>query len=614
VQYGAATDYRVAYGYDGLLRLNSVTGSTAPAFTYTYAANANLVARVAQLSGYCRDTTYEPASNRVSDLNHTWGPAADLMVAASYQYNNAGLRSVEKTDGINLMALLQRSSGLYSDFTYTDRRELDTAGQYDLTATWAKGAAVAGTARDYDYDPIGNRTADQSGSYTRNSLNQYSAAPGAAALTYDLAGNLTADGTRTYTYDAENRLASVTRAGTTTTFKYDYLGRRIAKKVGTNAEIRFVYDGWNLIAEIDSSTFAILRSYTWGLDASGGLQAAGGVGGLLAVSLSNGSTYYPIYDGSYNIIGLYDGTGAIAAAYRYDPFGNVLQSAGTAALVNPFGFSTKFTDRDSTTEGGLVYYGFRYYTPSTGRWPSRDPIEELGGLNLYGMVGNDAVNSVDLLGLMDRIIIDPNARSLLNINILDCMELAYQKALFQAMLARASATLTSSSQNYSRTVDYARLSVAQTLGSALIAAAPSLVKKLGGVTARTGLQTISANSRQVLNPQTARPLSQGGGIISGGTATAADAVSASQTARAIGYGSAAAQQFAKESATDRMKEALGDLSEILGAALDPGGHLSEFYSAFAESEAASGSAIMNIAGENLRAIHQRQLELGCICE
>ncbi len=36
MQYGAATDYRVAYGYDGLLRLNSVTGSTAPAFTYTY--------------------------------------------------------------------------------------------------------------------------------------------------------------------------------------------------------------------------------------------------------------------------------------------------------------------------------------------------------------------------------------------------------------------------------------------------------------------------------------------------------------------------------------------------------------------------------------------------
>jgi bacterioferritin-associated ferredoxin len=34
----------------------------------------------------------------------------------------------------------------------------------------------------------------------------------------------------------------------------------------------------------------------------------------------------------------------------------------------------------------------------TGRWPSRDPIEEEGGLNLYGFVGNDALNWVDMLG------------------------------------------------------------------------------------------------------------------------------------------------------------------------------------------------------------------------
>ena len=32
-------------------------------------------------------------------------------------------------------------------------------------------------------------------------------------------------------------------------------------------------------------------------------------------------------------------------------------------------------------------------------WPSRDPIGERGGINLYGMVGNDAVNAWDYLGL-----------------------------------------------------------------------------------------------------------------------------------------------------------------------------------------------------------------------
>jgi hypothetical protein len=47
----------------------------------------------------------------------------------------------------------------------------------------------------------------------------------------------------------------------------------------------------------------------------------------------------------------------------------------------------------------MFYYGFRYYDPETGRWPSRDPIQEQGGLNLYGFVGNDPVNRWDVLGL-----------------------------------------------------------------------------------------------------------------------------------------------------------------------------------------------------------------------
>jgi hypothetical protein len=55
----------------------------------------------------------------------------------------------------------------------------------------------------------------------------------------------------------------------------------------------------------------------------------------------------------------------------------------------------------------VAYYGYRYYDPKTGRWPSRDPIEEEGGINLYGFVGNVGTNSIDVLGLnpiMDKIV------------------------------------------------------------------------------------------------------------------------------------------------------------------------------------------------------------------
>jgi RHS repeat-associated protein len=42
-----------------------------------------------------------------------------------------------------------------------------------------------------------------------------------------------------------------------------------------------------------------------------------------------------------------------------------------------------------------------HYETASGRsnWPSRDPIEEQGGVNLYGMVGNNPISRVDLLGL-----------------------------------------------------------------------------------------------------------------------------------------------------------------------------------------------------------------------
>jgi hypothetical protein len=39
-----------------------------------------------------------------------------------------------------------------------------------------------------------------------------------------------------------------------------------------------------------------------------------------------------------------------------------------------------------------------HYDPNLGRWVNRDPIEESGGENLYGFVGNNGLNSIDYLG------------------------------------------------------------------------------------------------------------------------------------------------------------------------------------------------------------------------
>ncbi len=58
---------------------------------------------------------------------------------------------------------------------------------------------------------------------------------------------------------------------------------------------------------------------------------------------------------------------------------------------------------------GVTDYQYRWYDPVTGRWPSRDPIEERGGINLYGFVGNDGMNKWDVLGRIPELSIGGSA-------------------------------------------------------------------------------------------------------------------------------------------------------------------------------------------------------------
>ena len=50
-------------------------------------------------------------------------------------------------------------------------------------------------------------------------------------------------------------------------------------------------------------------------------------------------------------------------------------------------------------ETDLIYYGHRYYSPIQGRWLSRDPIAEKGGISLYSFTANGPIGHFDYLGL-----------------------------------------------------------------------------------------------------------------------------------------------------------------------------------------------------------------------
>ena len=246
-------------------------------------------------------------------------------------------------------------------------------------------------------------------------------------FTYDADGNLTSDGRWTNTWDAENRLISMTSltngpAGSKLrlAFGYDYMGRRISK-VASNwtgtvwaatTNLTFAYDGWNMLAELTMSNSPV-RAYMWGLDLSGSLQGAGGIGALLNVCyVSTAATNgFAAYDGNGNVSALVSSTdGSVIAQYEYGPFGELLRRSGPLNKLNPRRFSTKYQD----DETDLLYYGYRYYDPTAGTWASNDPLgERIGNKNLRGLAANEPVSEFDSLGLVcgfcrcDQVLLGP---------------------------------------------------------------------------------------------------------------------------------------------------------------------------------------------------------------
>lgn len=506
-------DLQQKYTYSNASRFVGVSARAgaglAQDFVYGYKTSSALIDGYTAGS-FATSRDYESTRDMVTRLEAKWGTTS--LTKFDFTSDTVGRRQTARQSGSAFADYYSGPgySGVYNNYTYNARSELQTAAMYrgdTPSATPSSSDELPGRRFEYRYDSVGNRTtAGETGSantgddeFTVNALNQYltrenntvrvvgtaaSAArvavggapstgkldrawgadilpansapnspvqgtatvyagligagsggadlvktetkpyfvpPATQTFKYDADGNLTADSTSTsnriwnYTYDAENRLrrmASALPSGqgfkrVQLDFTYDYLGRRVEKKVtdldtAAQAVARFIYDGWNLVAELDGSGANIQRSYAWGLDLTGSPTKAGGVGALLRITNytagSPATSYYPTYDGNGNVVSLVNATsGNLAVVYEYDPYGNYLRAAVSDSAVgdNPFRFSTKYTDAES----GLVYYGLRYYSPVLGRWINRDPAEEQGGFNLYGFCGNNGVSRWDYLGM-----------------------------------------------------------------------------------------------------------------------------------------------------------------------------------------------------------------------
>jgi len=238
--------------------------------------------------------------------------------------------------------------------------------------------------------------------YGAASTNSFTAnLPSSVGLSSDNNGSLTNDGTRSFGYDSENQLTNITVAGQwRSDFVYDGLNRRrIARDYSWNGsawvetnEVRYIYDGNLLIQERDASNNPLV-TYTRGVDLNDGLWSSGGIGGLLARTDTNGSTFYRA-DGSGNITALMDSDENIVGRYLYNPFGKLIGQWGAMANANEMQFSSMPQRR------GISLYAYRGYSPDLNRWLNQDPIQERGGLNVYAFAYNSPANFADPLGLM----------------------------------------------------------------------------------------------------------------------------------------------------------------------------------------------------------------------
>lgn len=258
---------------------------------------------------------------------------------------------------------------------------------YDAAERLLDAQAASSARYAYTYDAADNITSFHaptgSAFASYNPVNQLTVFNGQLTA-YDAAGNLTDDAQRTYHWDAEGRLVGIdykAQPGRKTTFSYDGLGRRTAiieTSASGTVETRYLWCGLRL-CQARSASDAVARRYFF----EGEVWPAAG------------SRLYYAQDhlGSVRDV-LVAQNGARVASYDYDPYGNPTQSAGRISV--DFRYAGMFYHQPS----GLYLTQYRAYDPRTGRWLSRDPIGEEGGINLYGYVGGSPLSRSDPSGLI----------------------------------------------------------------------------------------------------------------------------------------------------------------------------------------------------------------------
>lgn len=431
---------RISYIRDlnNRLIMETVTGAQSVTNTMTYDNNGNRTSMYSLASGYYAlvsipdNETYlqkmnysYDANNRLASLTNMWGDqfgfnydAANRLVSVTRPGSNTSYSYDANSNLIELSHNVGSTVKGYTQLAYDSRNFITQKRHPASTNNYVydnNGQLSAADMQEdpskneiFVYDELGNRTAYNGQQSIYSQQSQRILDDGTFLYTYDNNGNVRTkfaknQGTSySFVYNSRNQLinsyvlsAPLAAPLKTISYKYDPTGRRIEKSVvdhqnsSKNYFKRFVYDGPNIIAEIDINN-RLLASYTHSPLSADDLLAAhftshavssssGGDAISSEYVLSNvvGNTYY-LKDHLNTITDIINASGAIIQSYDYSAYGKfrgIKDVNGQSYNFDnaPIRSVFSYTSREYEKETDIYYYRARYYDANIGRFLQQDP-------------------------------------------------------------------------------------------------------------------------------------------------------------------------------------------------------------------------------------------------
>ena len=396
------------------LLLGSGTSKVKTSFTYGNKNGSQMtdaVYEVRQNGGLHKTYTYDGLGRKTQTMMSMGG--ANKPIRYTY-VGVAGNRTTTMLESLD-------NFGEKLSYTYDDNGNIETIRKngvlqetyhYDVLNQLVRAdSAAQNKSFVYAYDAGGNILSVKEYAYTTGALGtavktvNYGYTDGTwkdlltsyagQTITYDGIGNpLSYRDGLSMTWRNGRELASLTKNGVTASYLYDESGLRTKKTVGG------VVTNYHVINGVLYGEYTGSHRLLYMFDEAGTRYSF----------LYNGSTYYYVFNGQGDVIGITDGYGNMLARYTYDAWGKPLTitdgagndvsgNASHIANVNPFRYRGYYYDKES----GLYYVGSRYYDPQTGRFINADGYiadtnGNIHGSNLFAYCFNNPVNMSDETG------------------------------------------------------------------------------------------------------------------------------------------------------------------------------------------------------------------------